>query len=127
MHTFTIVSVLLLSQVSMASGWLCSGEGWRAKLINSTTSTRVPSVFVVSEANLGTVLVARKEEISKRNLSNGVRYSASGEDFSAILFVQYKEGSDEPLESGEEVFGKLIVNHGENESFDMACKRHLRN
>ncbi len=123
-----VLSALVLSQLSLASGWRCSGEGYRATLTNSTTSPRVPAYFGVSDRQ-GTLLSAHNEEISKRNLSNGVRYTASGDDnFQAILFVRYREGYDAPLKDGAEVDGKLILTvEGEKGTYDLTCRRYLKN
>lgn len=126
--------IVLVGSASLyASGWTCQNQDAaypKAKLYNKTTNPRVPAVFVVSERS-GTVLSARNEEISKRNLSNGVRYSAEdGNTGSATLFVQYREGSDKPLEEGEEVYGKLIIVDAESDrrdTYDMDCKRYLKN
>jgi hypothetical protein len=123
-----ILSALFLSQFSMASGWLCSGSGYHAKLINKTSSPRTPAVFVVSNRQ-GTMLTAKGKQIHKRNLSNGVRYTATDDGLTAILFVQHREGADDALEHGEEADGKLILNNdreGDRDKADMNCKRYLK-
>ena len=122
--------VLVASASLYASGWNCKNQDARyprAKLYNSTTNPRVPAAFVVSDSS-GTVLSARGSEISKRNLSNGVRYSANDGDVSAVLFVKHREGADAPLAEGEEVYGKLVV-VGEDgrDTYDMWCARYLKN
>lgn len=126
-----LVITLFASSFALASGWNCNEEndGYpRAKVVNHTTNPRVPAVFIVSDES-GTLVSAKNEDISKRNLSNGVRYSAYGEDNTqAVLFVKYLEGSSAPLKNGETVEGKLVVTvEGEKATYNMICARYLKN
>jgi hypothetical protein len=131
MRLFGIFSVLVLSQLTLASGWDCFGGNYRAKLRNSTTATRTPSVFVVSHRTQGTLLAAKKTDIDKEVLSTQTRYSAfnQGEQLLATLSVKYVEGRSARLEHGEEVDGKLQLEEreGETRTFSMVCRRYLKN
>lgn len=128
---YVLVLAMVASQLSLASGWNCREKNgdMRAKIVNKTTNPRVPAVFVISDAVGGTAMAAKEADITKQNLSNGVRYSAYGEDsYQGILFVKYREGAEAPLKNGQTVYGKLIVIvEGEKASYDMVCSRYLKN
>ncbi len=130
---YLVTVIVFASSLTLASGWNCKAEGAgfpRAKVVNHTTNPRKPAVFVVSGRN-GTIVSGQDNEITKRNLSNGVRYTTGDESYKAVLFVEYREGAEAPLENGETVYGKLILVEDDNsaveKTYDMECARYLKN
>lgn len=128
---YALILTLLASQFALASGWNCTERNkgpHHAKLTNHTDKPRVPAVFIVSDKS-GTLVSAKNDGIKKKIVANGVIYSGYGEDnYSASLFVQYREGVEAPLENGDVVFGNLTVTvEGESQSYKMDCARYLKN
>lgn len=132
MKTFAIGVVALLSVPAFASGFRCeSRDGYRVKIYNHTNAqegTRTPAVFVLSHEDSGTLLVAKGAQISKRNLSNVVQYTAKGGqkglDY-AIAQITFKEGR-ETLAEGERAYGNLILaKNGHRQVSRIVCERYL--
>ncbi len=126
---------LVIGSGAFASGFICeepdSHSPLTVKLFNKTVGgTRIPAVMVVSDEHAGTILVAKGEEISKRNLANGVRYTATpaDKDTQAVLTIDFKEGN-ETLEDGEVVKGSIrfIDSGGVGDAEELECARYLKN
>jgi len=126
-----LVSVVGLAAPAFASGFRCaSPDGYRVKIFNHTHAeqgTRTPAVLVVSHDNAGTLLAADGSEISKRNLSNVVQYSAKGPKgglSQAIVQIAFKEGK-EYLAEGEKAYGTLILAQGgKRATTRLVCTRY---
>ncbi len=129
-----LASVVGLSSSVFASGFRCeSPDGYRVKIYNHThaeAGTRVPAVLVVSHENTGTLLTAKGAEISKRNLSNVVQYSAEGSRAGlskVIVQIAFKEGR-EVLAEGEHAYGTLILAQGASrQTSRLTCSRYKAN
>jgi hypothetical protein len=128
-----LASVVALSSSAFASGFRCeSPDGYRVKIYNhvqADNGTRVPAVLVVSHAQAGTLLSAKGTEISKRNLSNLVQYSAKGPKGGltyAVVQIAFKEGRD-ILAEGERAYGTLVLAKGvERQTSRLTCHRYLK-
>ncbi len=126
-----LVSVVGLAAPAFASGFRCaSTDGYRVKIYNHTHAsqgTRTPAILVVSHENAGTLLVAEGSEISKRNLSSVVQYSAKGQKgelSQAVVQIAFKEGK-EYLAEGEKAYGTLILaKGGKRATTRLLCTRY---
>jgi hypothetical protein len=134
MNLLTLAS-LVLGTGAFASGFICeepdSYSPLTVKLFNKTVGgTRIPAVIVISDEHAGTILVAKGEEISKKNLAHSVRYTATpaNKDTEAVLNISFKEGNDS-LEEGEVVMGTLRFTDsgGEGDLTELECSRYLKN
>lgn len=129
-----LASVVGLSSSVFASGFRCeSPDGYRVKIFNHThadAGTRVPAVLVVSHKDSGTLLSAKGTEISKRNLSNVVQYSADGTGkglSKVVVQIAFKEGR-EVLAEGERAYGTLILAQGASrQTSRLTCSRYKAN
>ena len=129
-----VASVVGLSSSVFASGFRCeSPDGYRVKIYNHTHAdegTRVPAVLVVSHQDAGTLLTATGAQISKRNLSNVVQYSAEGTKAGlskVVVQIAFKEGR-EILAEGERAYGTLILAQGaKRQTSRLVCSRYKAN
>lgn len=128
-----LASVVSLSVPALASGFRCdSRDGYRVQIYNHTNAsegTRVPAALVVSHETAGTLLAAKGAEISKRNLSNVVQYTAKGPKGGltyAVVQIAFKEGR-ETLAEGERAYGTLILAKGvDRQTSRLVCSRYLK-
>jgi hypothetical protein len=128
-----LACVVGLSTSAFASGFRCtSSEGYRVQIynhVNPENGTRVPAALVLSHDEAGTLLSAKGAQISKRNLSNVVQYSAKGTSagLSAVIVqVAFKEGR-ETLAEGERAYGTLILASGSGrETSRLVCTRYKK-
>lgn len=131
----SLVFAMTLATPALASGWNCTDEdGYKVQLYNHLDATRTPAVFVVSGDEIGTLLVARDEAISKTTLSRGTRYYAKSSPTdamsgTAMFWVDYVEGRDAPLADGDQVAGKLVLRYDGEPGVpsDLTCVRYLKN
>lgn len=126
---FIVLSGFFLTTFALASGWDCRGnDGYSVKIRNSTTAPRKPALFLITYRG-NNELRATEEYISKKNLTNGVRYTADNlADVRYILFVAHNEATGPSLGNGDKVYGKLIERYDGTESkFDLVCVRYLKN
>lgn len=128
-----VLAAVLSGTVVLASGFRCeSDSGHTLKIynyVNGEDGTRIPSIFVLSNDD-GTLLVARRHEISKRNLSDVVQYSVLGNEKvnaeRVIAQIRFKEGR-ETIEAGELVEGTLIlVRDSDRDISQMICSRYKK-
>jgi len=133
-NLLTALVITVFGSSAFGSGFKCEGEdGYRVKLYNNvkaTDGTRTPAVLVISHDDMGTLLVRKGEEIRKRNYTTSVRYVVEGnrklDADTAIVQIQFKEGS-EVLKEGEIVTGQLVlVSDGESRKLDLLCARYLK-
>ena len=128
-----LASVVGLSVPALASGFRCeSRDGYRVQVYNHVSAsegTRVPAALIVSHETAGTLLAAKDGEISKRNLSNVVQYSAKGPKGGltyAVVQIAFKEGR-ESLAEGERAYGTLILAKGvDRQSSRLVCTRYKK-
>lgn len=135
MKTLFISAVLLASATSLASGFVCTGEHFNAKMYNQvqpSQGTKNPAVLVVSQAKVGTIAVLNSTEISKLNKQYTVVYSgqtnakASGR-FIYVELVIAKATITGGAGAGQHA-ARLTVNaDNRNYTEGMVCSAYLKN
>ncbi len=126
--------LMTVSLQLMASGFECwDTDNYRVKIYNfihAKDGTRLPGVFVLSHADMKTLIVAKGENIYKENLENAVQYSVKGKkNFPVdwvIAQIEFKEGK-EFLEKDELTYATLIFVRGEHKKITrMFCSRYKK-
>lgn len=131
---FAVVVSLLASGSAFASGWLCESQnGFNVKVYNHTDpnkGTNNPAVFILANQK-GTLLVAKDDQILKRNLAKHVQYTVAGNGDTVwsdwvILQVQSKGGA---TRVGQKVKANLIFSGpGSHKIASPAtCRRYKKN
>lgn len=132
---FIVVAVFAVGSQAFASGFACADDsGNRVKIynhLNPEDGTRLPAVFVLSNKNIGTLLVAKGEQISKRNHTEVVQYAVRGNALLGVDYVvvqiQFKEGR-QVLAKGATVPGNLILakQDGRRSVTKLRCQRYTK-
>lgn len=127
----TLCSMAIQAQ---ASGFLCEGSGYKAKLYNHvspTEGTANPAVLIVSEEDGGTLARLSDDEIEKTTSSKTVTYAGvtnqerNGRFVSVALKLVKSPISEGSLEG--QYFAILTVTEdGMVLNVKMACKRYLK-
>ena len=130
-----VVAVFGVGSQSFASGFSCAdNSGNRVKIYNHLSpedGTRLPAIFVLSKKNIGTVLVAKGEQISKRNHTRVVQYAVRGNALVGVDYVvvqiQFKEGR-QVLAKGASVPGSLVLaqRDGRKSVTTLRCQRYTK-
>jgi len=129
MKLIALLIFSLASSISMASGYLCSGDGYHIKLYNEVMpaeGTKNPAVLVVSSQE-GTLAVLRGDEIAQDLNAESVVYSGTAHDYQTGRFVSvsllvYRNDEAEGLR-----YGELKLNaDGATANADVTCKTYLK-
>ena len=135
MKNLLIVAALLVSSTSFASGFVCSGQGYRVKMYNQVQpqlGTKNPAVLVVSHAQAGTLAVLSADEIVKTNKVHSVVYSGqtNARTNGHFVFVQL-EVVKQPIREGESMgqhVARFAMNaDGRSVAATMVCQPYLKN
>ena len=133
-HKVLITAALALAGSAVhGSGFVCEGDGIRARLYNHVSpgkGTRVPAAFIVSTDAEGTILVRKGPQIEKHLGTTSVRYVvAGGPELGAdtvTLEIWFREGKGD-LEDGDVVDGGLyMVGLQGTSEMRLGCQRYLK-
>jgi len=133
MKFLVLAVVTLASSLSLASGYVCEGQGYRVKMYNEvqpSLGTKNPAVLVVSSAN-GTIARLQGTEIEKDTTNDTTIFQGSNNavDTGRFLSVQLevvKQASTSGDFAGTH-FAILTVNaDGGTWTAKMACSEYLK-
>jgi hypothetical protein len=91
---FVAVVLALTSSAALASGLVCSGEGYNVKLYNEvqpSQGTKNPAILIVSSDKIGTITRLEGSEIEKLYTATAVSYEGQSHNTSTghFMFVRF--------------------------------------
>ena len=128
-----ISATTLFSMNTFASGFVCRGQGYSAKLYNEvdpSRGTQNPGILIVSGDSTGTIATIRGSEIDKSSTSSTVVYEGRTNDYKTGRFLSVSLSvAKQPLlgSDGTQHHGRLVVNADNGHWVaNMVCNPYLK-
>jgi hypothetical protein len=128
------IAFALISSMSMASGFVCQGQGYTVRLYNEvqpTQGTKNPAVLIVSSSQLGTIAVLRGTDIqyfttAKALLYGGDTHNKQTGHFMNVELALSRVAVNDANEPEKLAHLKLTADGGEFNS-TLVCEQYLKN